>query len=216
MTGARRGGVLVAAVVLASVAFALLAHAALVDGLPRGIGALLSLVPLALVALVMLRRSRHRLAGVVALGAALGALWFAWPELERRFPDVFLLEHTLMNLLLCVVFARTLAAGHEPLVTRFARIMHAELPPEVVRYTRQLTMAWALFFAAMIAVSWVLFFGAERAVWSAFATMVNPALVVAMFLVESAVRQKALPNWHQVGISGSVRAYVRYFKAQPR
>ena len=213
MTGERRGRVLAAVVVALSVAFALAAHAAIVDGLPRRMGALLSLVPLAIVVLVVLRRSGRRWLGIAVLALAVPALWLAWPEIERRFPDIFFFEHTLMNLLLGAVFGRTLLAGHEPLVTRFARIMHPTLPPEVERYTRNLTLAWTLFFAAMLAISWGLYFAGQRAAWSAFATLVNPALVVAMFAIEYAVRLRALPNWEQVGITGSVRAYVRYFQA---
>ena len=74
----------------------------------------------------------------------------------------------LLNLVLCFLFARTLRAGSEPLVTRFARAERGgELPAELARYTRRLTAAWAAFFALMAATSAGLaLWGSLGALWS--------------------------------------------------
>jgi len=213
VTGERRARVLVAVAVVASIAFALLAHAAIVEDLPRPLGALLSLVPIAIVLAILLRRARNRALAWKLAALAAACMWLLWPQLERRFPDLFLVEHTLMNALLGAIFGRTLLAGQEPLVTRFARVVHDTIPPQVERYTRQVTLAWTLFFLAMIATSWTLHLAGMRDAWSVFATLVNPVLVFAMFGLEYAVRLRALPDWQQVGILGSVRAYMRYFRA---
>ena len=47
--------------------------------------------------------------------------------------------------------------------------------------------------------------------WSLLANILTPLLVGAMFVLEYAVRLRALPNWEQVGILGSVRAFSRHF-----
>jgi uncharacterized membrane protein len=194
-----------------SAAFAILAHAALVDGVPRPVGAVLSLVPLAVLAAWAVRRTRHRAAliAVLALGAI--GLALAWGGLVRHFPDIFFLEHAGTNLALSIVFGRTLAAGREPLCTRFARIVHGDLPPEVQRYSRQLTVAWTIFFATLFMLSCTLYLGGFREAWSLLANFLTAALVVAMFAIEYAVRLRMLPNWNHVGVMGGVRAFSRHF-----
>ena len=54
---------------------------------------------------------------------------------------------TLVNLGLCLLFARTLVPGHEPLIARFIAILEGRerlRDPRVAAYARGLTQAWAL------------------------------------------------------------------------
>jgi uncharacterized membrane protein len=205
----RRGWV--ALVVVLSVGFALLAHAALVDRVPARVGALVSLVPLALFAAWLVRRSRSRAAAILAAAVVLAAVVAGWGEIEAHFPSLFFAEHAGVNLLLAIVFGRTLLAGREPLVTRFARIIHGTIPPEVERYTRRVTLAWTALFVALFALSCLLFLGGWLHAWSLLANVASPVAVGAMFVVEYAVRLRALPDWEQVGILGGVRAFSRHF-----
>lgn len=211
MTPAPRGRAWVALGIGLSVAFALLAHAAIIEGIPRAAGAALSLVPIALLALWAARRSRRRLAAIAAVAVAAIALWLGWGQLERHFPDLFFVEHAGSNLVLALVFGRTLLAGREPLVGRFARAVHGDIPPEVQRYTRQVTAAWTAFFVLLFATSCTLYLGRYLEAWSLLANILTPLLVGAMFVVEYAVRLRALPNWERVGILGGVRAFSRHF-----
>jgi len=212
----RRGPVWVALAVVLSAGLALLAHGALIDRLPARVGAAVALVSIALVIAWMLRRSRHRVAAFAALAALFGAIAFYWDGIERHFPDLFFVEHAGGNLLLAFLFGRTLVDGREPLVTRFARIMHATLPPEVERYTRHVTLAWTLLFVTLVVLSCIFYFAGMPAAWSVLANIVNPVAVVAMFVIEYAVRLRALPDWERVGILGGVRAFSRHFSAAPR
>jgi uncharacterized membrane protein len=94
--------------------------------------------------------------------------------------------------------------------------VHGELPPEVVRYTRRVTLAWTIFFGAMFALSCALYLSGERAAWSVFANFATPAGVGSMFAVEYFVRHRVLPDWERVGIMGGVRAFSRHFsQARP-
>jgi uncharacterized membrane protein len=202
--------------VVLSVAFALLAHAAIVESVPPSIGAALSLVPLSIVLYLVARRARHRVA-LVALGvlAAL-ALWIGWGGLERHFADVLFVEHAGLNLLLAVMFGRTLAPGREPLCALFARIVHGSIPPEVERYARGVTIAWTAFFSVMFVLSCALYLGGLHEAWSLLANFLNAALVVAIFVIEYAVRHRLLPNWERVGVLGGVLAFSRHFgQARP-
>ena len=63
------------------------------------------------------------------------------------------------------------------------------LPPDLPAYTRRVTLAWTLLFAAMAAVAaWLAAFGPLRA-WSLFVYVASPALVAALFLGEFAWRR---------------------------
>jgi uncharacterized membrane protein len=199
--------------VLLSVAFAVLTHAAIVKGVSPTVGALLSLVPVSLFVAWAISRTAHRAAAFAMVALAAIALVLGWPQLERHFPDVLFLQHVAINLVLAAVFGRTLFGVREPLVTRFARMIHGELPPEVVHYSRQVTIAWTALFIGIAAASCALYLGGWLAAWSFLANFLNPALIVAMFVLEYAVRHRVLPNWERVGVLGGVRAFSRHFQA---
>ena len=211
MTGERRKQLVVALAVVSSVTFAVLAHAALVDSLPPAWGALLSLVPLLGLLAWTTRRAGGRVAAFALITLAAIGLWLGWDSLQRNFFSVFFLEHAGANLLLALLFGRTLRAGAEPLVTHFARIMHPTLPPEVVRYTRKVTNAWTAHFVTIITLSCALYLAGLVAAWSFLANIASPLAMGAMFLVEYAVRLRVLPHWHRVGILGGIRAFSRHF-----
>lgn len=204
----------VALAVVLSIAFAVLAHGALVQALPPAVGAALSLVPVSLLLWWALGRNRLRFAALLLLAAAAAALWFGWEQFERYFPNLFFVEHAGANLLLAVIFGRTLAAGREPLCTRFARLMHEHLPPEVERYTRQVTIAWTAFFVALFALSCALYFAGFLSAWSYLVNFLSPLLIGAMFAVEYVVRHRVLPDWERIGVLGGIRAFSRHFQAQ--
>ena len=210
---ARRRSWVALAVVL-SAGFAILAHASIIEGVPPAVGAVASLIPLAILATWAFRRSQRRTGAVVLIAIALVAIALGWGTLERHFPSLFFVEHAGANLVLAILFGRTLAAGREPLVARFARLIHGTIPPEVERYTRQVTLAWTIFFSTLFVVSSVLYFGHFLAAWSVLANILSPFLIGAMFVVEYTVRCRALPHWERVGILGGVRAFSRHFNTR--
>lgn len=211
MTPDRRRGAWIAVVVALSALFAILAHASLVEGVPPTVGALLSLVPVTVIALWALRRTHHRILLLIALALVAAGMALDWTVMERHFPDLLFLEHAGANLVLAIVFGRTLASGHEALVTRFARLLHAAVPPEVERYTRKVTVAWTLFFVTLFGLSCALYLGGMLAAWSVLANLLTPILIASMFLVEYTVRHRVLPNWERIGILGGLRAFSRHF-----
>jgi uncharacterized membrane protein len=215
VTGGRRA-LWRAVLVFLSVCGAVLLHFAIVGRVAPALGAALSLVPAALLAAWIARRSRHRAWALAAIVLAALPLWWGWADLERVFPSVFYVEHAGSNLALAFVFGRTLAAGREPLCTRFARILHGgTLPPRVGEYTRRVTAAWTIFFIALCALSTVLYFGGWLEAWSLLATVLSPLLLAVMFAVEYAVRIRALPDVERVGLLGGIRAFSRHFAAAP-
>ena len=199
-------GVGVAALVIG---YAALSHYTNQPSQPGALGAVVAVAPLLLIALALAWRSSRRALMLGTLGLLCIALWRAWPALEHHFGVIYWLQHAGMQLILFFVFGRTLLAGHLPLCTRFARVVHAPLvlTSEHERYTRRVTLAWALFFAVMGLTSTALFFLAPLATWSIFANFLTLPLVVLMFVVEYGIRQWALPDVPPTHILDAVRAF---------
>ncbi len=107
------------------------------------------------------------------------------------------------------MFGHTLGARHRPLISRLAESIRGPLPPAVARYTRQVTLAWTLFFAVMAMLSTLLFLFSPIEVWSLFANLLAWPLVIAMFVIEYLVRRRVLPDERQHGILDGMRAYLK-------
>jgi len=147
------------------------------------------------------------LAGTTLASAAAVALW-GWPSAAL----VYGLPHFSANLFLLWFFARTLRAGGEPLVTRIAQRLEGGTLPEVMRgYTRRVTMAWSMFFAAQLATSLLLYCFASRTVWSFFINIVSSLLIPMMFVAEYGWRWV----WHREHARGPVFAGADVFSEPP-
>jgi len=197
------------------IGYPLLAHYTNRSAHSGNLGALVAIAPVVLLALVLAWRSPRRFIMLGVLVLLCVALWAGWSALEQHFGLVYWLQHVGMQLILFMVFGRTLVAGRQPLCTRFAEMVHAPLTPRHEIYARQVTVAWTLFFAAMALVSTVLFFLAPLATWSVFANFLTLPLVVLMFVAEYWVRRSVLPDMRQMHILDAVRAF-RSSPARPR
>lgn len=150
------------------------------------------------------------LAGVLAIAYAVFAHYVSVvTDLGAWFG---LIQSVGVNIALAVVFGRTLTGGRQPMVTKVAAMVHDEMSPEMIRYTRQVTTAWTLFFITCALVSAGLFFFAPIEAWSVFANILSLPLIGLMFLVENEVRKRTLPKRDQVGLLGTVRALRAKFK----
>lgn len=197
------------------IGYPLLAHYTNESAHDGNLGALVSIAPVVLIALVLAWNSPRRFIVLGLLALSCAALWAGWPALERHFGLVYWLQHVGMQLILFMTFGRTLIAGRQPLCTRFAEAVHAPLTPQHEIYAGQVTVAWTLFFAIMALVSTGLFFLAPLAVWSIFANFLTLPLVALMFVAEYWVRRWMLPELRHTRILDAVRAF-RNTPARPR
>lgn len=168
---------------------------------------MLALAPMLAMGLDLVRRSLGNTAAALAALLALAALVPAWPQLMRSMSWVYFLQHVALYATLGLVFARTLVGGRQPLCTFFASFVHDRMSAAVIRYTRQVTQAWALFLFAVALLSVLLFFLAPIEVWSLFANILSLPLVGLMFVADHLARRAILPPEDQLGPTAAFRAY---------
>ncbi len=111
-------------------------------------------------------------------------------------------------------FAASLGFGREPVVTGFARQIRRTMPPDVVGYTRRVTAAWCVFFAGQLLASSALLIAAPAAVWSAFVSVWNLPLIVAMALAEFACRAVRFRRHQRTGVVATLAA-MRHIRGSP-
>lgn len=189
------------------IGYPLLAHYTNESAQSGNLGALVAIAPMVLIALVLAWSSPRRfiMLGVLLLSCVV--LWVGWSALEQHFALVYWLQNVGMQLILFMAFGRTLIAGQQPLCTRFAEALYAPLTPPHEIYARQVTVAWTLFFAAMVLTSTGLFFLAPLVIWSFFANFLTLPLVALMFIAEYWVRRRVLPEMRHSHLLDAVRAY---------
>jgi uncharacterized membrane protein len=154
----------------------------------------------------------HRPAWVKGLlaGVALLSLGLIWTNVPRAsFPAAPGIPHALAYTVLLLYFARSLSPGREAILTRIAVYIRGPLPRELYLYTRRVTRAWCLFFAAQLVCSLVLFIWAPLEYWSFFINVLNLPLVLAMFAGEYANRVIRFPAYRHDSISDMMRVFSR-------
>jgi uncharacterized membrane protein len=176
-----------AAACVAIAAYAGLSHYCNSVPAARGMGAVLALAPVTVIA---------------------GLLVWLWPRLEQNYSLFYLVQESGVYGLLALSFARSLLSNRIALCTRLADQVHGPLSPREIRYTRQVTAAWALFFLAVSAASVLLFVLAPLRVWSIYINFCVLPLVAAMFIAEYLVRRRVLPQVTGAGLLATVRVYL--------
>lgn len=206
------------AIAAGAIAYPVLAHYSTATSAATtmpSLGVAVALAPaLAILLWLTWRSPMRRIMVPVCVGAGL-LLWGFWDTLERNFSWVYFLQHAGTYAMLAAVFGVTLANGRQALCTRFAEVVHGSLTPEEVRYSRQVTLAWALLLLSISLVSSAFFFLASIETWSVFANFLSFPLILLMFIVEYAVRRRKLPHQKQHSIMDGVRAYWKTPAVRP-
>lgn len=205
-----RTGRWLALLIAFALGYDLLAHLFTTTSQPTSLGAAASTAPWALLALVVAWRSAHRLLALVGCALLVALAWRYWPWLERNTAWVYYFQNVAMFLALGAAFGASLRRGQEALCTRFARVVEGTLSPRGEAYSRSVTVAWAVFCAAIVMLSTLLFFFSPLPAWSVFANLLTLPLVGTMFIAESLVRVRVCP---ELGHGGVLRDAVRSVQA---
>ena len=202
------GAARVTLVVAAIAGYAIVSHLVSTSPPPAGFGtALFAIAPLFVALLAVAWRS-YRWPALAVAAAAIALLERGADLIAAHLPYVYLLQSVSTSAALMLLFGASLRRGAEPLCTRMAAKVHGgPLPPDVARYTRRVTLAWTLFFAAMIVLSLVLFAVAPIAVWSLVANLLYMPLICAMFVIEYVIRLRVLRGHQHVSLSTTIRAW---------
>ena len=203
----RFGWLWAALILLIGVGYQYLVHSAVAGGRIESIRIALAFLPLlALACWVVIRARNKRLWTfiMVATGLAIYAL-----EQHARWglAAAYGIPHAAIYLSLLWLFGHTLWHGKEPLVTRLARRVHGTLPAELVAYTRRVTYAWCVFFAAQMIISVLLFNFASLDNWSLFINVLNFPLLALMFIGEYVYRVIRHRDFPPASVLDEIRAF---------
>jgi uncharacterized membrane protein len=146
--------------------------------------------------LLVLRNGTARLAvGLLFLLA----LYLGLDVIIEQGPPLFYLPPILINLMLAILFGRTLRPGQTPLITQYSILIRGKLEPQVVSYTRRVTQLWTLFFIFMATQSLLLALFAPVEIWSLFVNLLNYIFTIMLFVGEFLFRVRYLSSLEHPG-----------------
>jgi len=196
------------AVVLLLMLWAVVAHMGSAGIGSVDLNAAIAVMPLLFAWTVLLLHSVRpalRLVGIIAAG---GLILIMWGQLRQNILLLYYLQHLGGHLVLAVLFGRTLTGTGDALITTMDRYIYGNSQSQgKIRYTRQLTLAWALFFVTNAMVSTGLFLWAPVALWSIHANLLTGPLIGLMFLVQHLVQKRVLQPHEQPSMADVIRAY---------
>jgi uncharacterized membrane protein len=170
----------------------------------------LLMAPMAALGCWLLLRSQNRMFWVLVVAGAAGVIWLLARGTGLGTTVLYGLPHAAAYLFMLGVFGRTLLPGREAIITRIAR--HARggtMPPVMERYTRNLTAAWCVFFAAQLAGSALLLAYASLETWSLFINVLSFPLVGLMFALDYLYRVIRYRHLPQSSIATAIQAYAK-------
>jgi uncharacterized membrane protein len=196
-----------AAVLLFFLAYSVLSHYSNLDPQAYDLRTLLALAPMLTLGLVLLWRWSGPLMALSAAAATVFSLHAFWPLLTRNFSIVYLVQQAGFYSIMAFTFGRSLRTGRVPLCTHLADRVHGPLSALELRYTRQVTLAWAIFFLVNVVATILLFELAPLRIWSVFVNFCSLPLILLMFVAEYAVRRRVLPQVQRNGLIATLRVY---------
>jgi len=202
------------AIVVLVVVGAGLAHLGSAGDPDSPLAKLLGLTPIVVALGLLAWRASHPALTVAGIALLLGGLAWLWPTLRHNVALLYFVQHAGINLALATLFGRSLLGPGEALITQLARAVHGgEISAGKRRHTRQVTLAWTVFFLANALVSALLWHFAPLAVWSAFANLLAMPLVALMFAAEHVWRSRVLPPEERPTIAQVLGAYRMHTRA---
>jgi len=196
-----------AAVVLFFIAYSVLSHYSNLNPQAHDLRTLLALAPMLTLGLVLLWRSSGALTALLAAAATAYLLRTFWPLLTQNFSIVYLVQQAGFYSIMAFTFGRSLLNNRVPLCTELADRVHGPLSALELRYTRKVTVAWALFFLLNLAATFLLYRFAPLRIWSLFVNFCSLPLILLMFVAEYLVRRRVLPQVRRGGLIATLRVY---------
>jgi len=194
----------------AIVGYPILIHVGIAGSAGDPARTLLVMAPLAALGCWLLARSQNRMLWLLIVAGAAGATWLLARGTGLGTTVLYGVPHAAAYLFMLWLFGRTLLDGREAIITRIAR--HARggaLPPPLEQYTRRLTAAWCVFFAAQLAGSALLLAYGSLESWSLFINVLSFPLVGLMFALDYLYRVIRYRHLPQSSIATAIQAYAK-------
>jgi uncharacterized membrane protein len=196
-----------AAVVLFFIAYSVLSHYSNLNPQAHDLRTLLALVPMLTLGWVLLWRASGALTALLAAAATAYLLRTFWPLFAQNFAIVYLVQQAGFYSIMAFTFGRSLLDNRVPLCTQLADRVHGPLSALELRYTRNVTVAWAIFFLLNLAATFLLYRFAPLRIWSLFVNFCSLPLILLMFAAEYLVRRRVLPQVQRSGLIATLRVY---------
>jgi uncharacterized membrane protein len=196
-----------AAVVLFFIAYSVISHYSNLNPQAHDLRTTLALAPMLALGLILLWRWSGALIALLAAAAAAFFLRAFWPVFAQNFSVVYLVQQAGFYSIMAYTFGRSLRKDRVPLCTQLADKVHGPLSALELRYTRNVTRAWVIFFLLNLAATFLLFKFAPLRIWSLFVNFWSLPLILLMFVAEYAVRRRVLPQVQRSGLIATLRVY---------
>ena len=118
------------------------------------------------------------------------------------------LAHAMIYLAILVFFGRSLTSGGSAVVTQIAQRLNRRFRPEMVPYTRAVTLAWCVFAAVQLATSALLLAARWWDAWASLVGGLHWVLAGVLAVGEFAVRRRRFPGEH-TGFWDTIRGVRR-------
>jgi uncharacterized membrane protein len=190
-------------------------HAAIATGRLVGVAIVFAIIQAGMLGTMALRQTGalERSIGIIATAALLLLLVLRVENAEGAGIGGLMatsgMSHAIIYSSLLLLFGQSLRPGRIALVTGVATRIRGTLKPRMLAYTRTVTKAWCLFFAAQLLLSAVLLAVAPNKIWSLFINVLDGPLAVLMFAAEYTVRRWRFRNDHHESPLATIRSFAR-------
>lgn len=123
---------------------------------------------------------------------------------------VVFLPPILIPIALAYIFGKTLIGNNTAFITVLAqKIRNTDIGEREIKYTRNVTKIWFLFFIICIIEAILLAYFADVATWSFFTNFVNYILIAALFIIEYSVRRIVLNDLDHPSFVSFIKKLIR-------
>ena len=191
--------------VILIIAYPFVTHLAIIFNNPVPVFILLAVILAWVISTTNFKNSLYKWIGLTIIGLSLAVLLASTPN---EFALLYL-PPVVLNMFLLILFGRTLLAGETALISRFAMLQYGELSPAMIRYTRNVTIVWSLFFFVMILETILLTIFASLETWSLYTNFYNYLFMSALFVIEYKVRVIRFKDLPHTGFVDFIRRLTK-------
>ena len=128
---------------------------------------------------------------------------------------LYVLQHAGLHAALGIGFGVTLTQPVSMIGRLAARVHRGGLTPDMVRYTRKVTVAWVVYFFGMATASVAVYALAPWSAWSLLANLLTPAAMVLLFVGEYLLRYRLHPEFERSSMIQALQAWKTDGKPAP-